>query len=209
MWAGKALFGDGKRQVRRPIARAGNAVLAASVNVNAAAISQPRPGRGERQSGSGPLPHSCRPPCGARAVNFRRSGRRWPGAVFGGLKNGRLGKARGCPGRCQPRRAGGAADRRGLCLGNVHFGPFRLVSRPASGLLAGMCARAAARVCRGFRSRGGKCAFAASFCGLLPVRAALAGWDAGRLDRKSTRLNSSHQTISYAVFCLKKKKMKK
>src|SRR5258708_11146974 len=29
---------------------------------------------------------------------------------------------------------------------------------------------------------------------------------AGDLDRKSTRLNSSHQIISYAVFCLKKKK---
>src|SRR2546427_6338188 len=28
----------------------------------------------------------------------------------------------------------------------------------------------------------------------------------GRLDRKSTRLNSSHSQISYAVFCLKKKK---
>src|SRR5215216_7465962 len=28
----------------------------------------------------------------------------------------------------------------------------------------------------------------------------------GRRDRKSTRLNSSHQIISYAVFCLKKKK---
>src|SRR5258708_25476356 len=27
-------------------------------------------------------------------------------------------------------------------------------------------------------------------------------------DRKSTRLNSSHQIISYAVFCLKKKKVK-
>src|SRR5438094_3849224 len=27
-------------------------------------------------------------------------------------------------------------------------------------------------------------------------------------DRKSTRLNSSHRTISYAVFCLKKKKKK-
>src|SRR5688572_31993662 len=27
----------------------------------------------------------------------------------------------------------------------------------------------------------------------------------GRLDRKSTRLNSSHSQISYAVFCLKKK----
>src|SRR5690554_7203986 len=29
-----------------------------------------------------------------------------------------------------------------------------------------------------------------------------------RLDRKSTRLNSSHVRISYAVFCLKKKKKK-
>src|SRR5690242_21682489 len=28
----------------------------------------------------------------------------------------------------------------------------------------------------------------------------------GALDRKSTRLNSSHMSISYAVFCLKKKK---
>src|SRR5207244_6182392 len=28
-----------------------------------------------------------------------------------------------------------------------------------------------------------------------------------KADRKSTRLNSSHQIISYAVFCLKKKKM--
>src|SRR2546422_3498660 len=34
----------------------------------------------------------------------------------------------------------------------------------------------------------------------LEVRAAAAG------DRKSTRLNSSHGYISYAVFCLKKKK---
>src|SRR5690242_21643596 len=30
-----------------------------------------------------------------------------------------------------------------------------------------------------------------------------------RPDRKSTRLNSSHMSISYAVFCLKKKKKKK
>src|SRR5947208_11057889 len=28
-------------------------------------------------------------------------------------------------------------------------------------------------------------------------------WDEQALDRKSTRLNSSHQIISYAVFCLK------
>src|SRR5438552_9136680 len=33
--------------------------------------------------------------------------------------------------------------------------------------------------------------------------------DAGQVqDRKSTRLNSSHQITSYAVFCLKKKKRK-
>src|SRR5215216_7515215 len=36
-----------------------------------------------------------------------------------------------------------------------------------------------------------------------PARAARR---ARRPDRKSTRLNSSHQIISYAVFCLKKKK---
>src|SRR5688572_31761042 len=35
---------------------------------------------------------------------------------------------------------------------------------------------------------------------LMPIFA----WNA--LDRKSTRLNSSHSQISYAVFCLKKKK---
>src|SRR2546430_13151625 len=35
-------------------------------------------------------------------------------------------------------------------------------------------------------------------------------WRARRAaDRKSTRLNSSHSQISYAVFCLKKKKKKK
>src|SRR5690606_41276021 len=31
--------------------------------------------------------------------------------------------------------------------------------------------------------------------------------DQGKIDRKSTRLNSSHVKISYAVFCLKKKKI--
>src|SRR5256885_17064742 len=40
--------------------------------------------------------------------------------------------------------------------------------------------------------------FARALHGLRPV--------GERLDRKSTRLNSSHLVISYAVFCLKKKK---
>src|SRR2546426_4134669 len=42
------------------------------------------------------------------------------------------------------------------------------------------------------------------------LRLELAGAEAMTLaDRKSTRLNSSHLVISYAVFCLKKKKKKK
>src|SRR5690349_23787696 len=47
----------------------------------------------------------------------------------------------------------------------------------------------------------------------LPIAAkpAIKRTDIGKiaLDRKSTRLNSSHVEISYAVFCLKKKKKKK
>src|SRR5207248_3677195 len=34
-------------------------------------------------------------------------------------------------------------------------------------------------------------------------------WKWPTRDRKSTRLNSSHRTISYAVFCLKKKKIQR
>src|SRR5690242_21333797 len=37
-------------------------------------------------------------------------------------------------------------------------------------------------------------------------RAGTASAQPGGKDRKSTRLNSSHMSISYAVFCLKKKK---
>src|SRR5262245_64843094 len=45
-------------------------------------------------------------------------------------------------------------------------------------------------------------------CGTVITGFAPATPDAGR-DRKSTRLNSSHLGISYAVFCLKKKKKRK
>src|SRR5262245_62413910 len=60
-----------------------------------------------------------------------------------------------------------------------------------------------------FRSppRGAGCAR-----GGPPRRAPPAGRESGPTapaDRKSTRLNSSHLGISYAVFCLKKKKKKK
>src|SRR2546422_2254580 len=43
--------------------------------------------------------------------------------------------------------------------------------------------------------------------GLTPAPEAVAASDRVRLDRKSTRLNSSHGYISYAVFCLKKKQI--
>src|SRR3712207_7296772 len=42
----------------------------------------------------------------------------------------------------------------------------------------------------------------------VPISAILFGGRRKTTDRKSTRLNSSHANISYAVFCLKKKKKK-
>src|SRR2546430_8533020 len=46
---------------------------------------------------------------------------------------------------------------------------------------------------------------AQDFSRLLHARGDLLCGDMVQLDRKSTRLNSSHSQISYAVFCLKKK----
>src|SRR3712207_8726755 len=50
---------------------------------------------------------------------------------------------------------------------------------------------------------GADAAMVTSYC---PDGAAAAQLVLGAKDRKSTRLNSSHANISYAVFCLKKKK---
>src|SRR5690625_6068078 len=44
--------------------------------------------------------------------------------------------------------------------------------------------------------------------GNLPAGTLVQCDDEGKVDRKSTRLNSSHVSISYAVFCLKKYKKK-
>src|SRR5256885_12600647 len=51
-----------------------------------------------------------------------------------------------------------------------------------------------------FRSRPQAFTVTVAPCGLCCTAFSI------RLDRKSTRLNSSHLVISYAVFCLKKKK---
>src|SRR2546430_10141472 len=45
-----------------------------------------------------------------------------------------------------------------------------------------------------------------NFVGAEAAAERLRGTEAWHKDRKSTRLNSSHSQISYAVFCLKKKK---
>src|SRR2546430_10000077 len=56
-----------------------------------------------------------------------------------------------------------------------------------------------------FRSRlGGDAIQPASQ--VLPIELRQLALDHHEQDRKSTRLNSSHSQISYAVFCLKKKK---
>src|SRR5688572_32674578 len=63
------------------------------------------------------------------------------------------------------------------------------------------------RVCGGLQDNG-------SWCGPSRRRGVITnaqwynvgGGDGFGTDRKSTRLNSSHSQISYAVFCLKKKK---
>src|SRR5258708_24918040 len=63
-----------------------------------------------------------------------------------------------------------------------------------------------------FRSR--MSARRSASCGQALTQAGPPGWSTQRShlvarDRKSTRLNSSHQIISYAVFCLKKKKQER
>src|SRR2546430_7842137 len=63
-----------------------------------------------------------------------------------------------------------------------------------------------------FRSRDRGCvvrgAVRSRVARFLPPRLDDPGLADRRQDRKSTRLNSSHSQISYAVFCLKKKKNK-
>src|SRR5438034_4839770 len=58
-----------------------------------------------------------------------------------------------------------------------------------------------------FRSAPGFPKQKAEFSNRNPARLAACRYES--IDRKSTRLNSSHTVISYAVFCLKKKKEQK
>src|SRR5258708_30569258 len=59
---------------------------------------------------------------------------------------------------------------------------------------------------RGFKKRLAERVGHFGDAGQRAFQVQVAGVDETKRDRKSTRLNSSHQIISYAVFCLKKKK---
>src|SRR5262245_63444037 len=76
------------------------------------------------------------------------------------------------------------------------------VGRPAAGPGVGVGGRARRAVAE-LRGDGG---IAAGDGGPGGGSGGPGGRDGGGEDRKSTRLNSSHLGISYAVFCLKKKK---
>src|SRR5204863_9630731 len=57
-----------------------------------------------------------------------------------------------------------------------------------------------------FNTADGSAALASNTTGIWNTATGQAAEPSAVLDRKSTRLNSSHVEISYAVFCLKKKK---
>src|SRR3712207_8797950 len=78
--------------------------------------------------------------------------------------------------------------------------PYTTLFRSLGGALAQLHVEGGARPLRPEGGAGG----APPTAGRLGRRRRL-----HRLDRKSTRLNSSHANISYAVFCLKKKKINK
>src|SRR5206468_11559843 len=86
--------------------------------------------------------------------------------------------------------------------------PIFLVSRADRGLLVSAAGGAPVRAPGFDRATlvgpGGRFAIASGYPAAVGVHAAH-GALVATLDRKSTRLNSSHDQISYAVFCLKKK----
>src|SRR2546430_6602825 len=86
-------------------------------------------------------------------------------------------------------------------LALVFFFFFLMIRRPPRSTLFPYTTLFRSRRRPGSRHPGGRGRPAAAAPGAL----GRAG-QVGRRDRKSTRLNSSHSQISYAVFCLKKKK---
>src|SRR5256886_12476295 len=73
-------------------------------------------------------------------------------------------------------------------------------------LLAGLLALPTSASLAQWAAVAGRVTDSASHHPLVSAQVYVGGTTLRTLDRKSTRLNSSHSQISYAVFCLKKKK---
>src|SRR5688572_33290153 len=90
----------------------------------------------------------------------------------------------------------------------IYFFFLRIRRPPRSTLFPYTTLFRSEREMGGLRAAIGRGAPAADVAGRIERLQALFGAAETALDRKSTRLNSSHSQISYAVFCLKKKKNK-
>src|SRR5256885_13317020 len=82
----------------------------------------------------------------------------------------------------------------------------RAIEAIAARLVVGACTGVVAATALAAGVAFGAAFVRAGLGSLTTAACAAATVGLGGLDRKSTRLNSSHLVISYAVFCLKKKK---
>src|SRR5256886_15781318 len=99
---------------------------------------------------------------------------------------------------------GGAPDRSAASGGRAALGPRH------DGGRMGVARRLARRdVDRGSAAHGRAAASGEVWTASATRQASASAWAPAAPDRKSTRLNSSHSQISYAVFCLKKKNTNK
>src|SRR2546427_3593091 len=93
-------------------------------------------------------------------------------------------------------------------LDRFTYADLRSMAEHVAGFLAAHGSSGASRL-----GRGDGCAiladndarWCAAYLGVLQLGCVAVPLDTAYKDRKSTRLNSSHSQISYAVFCLKKK----
>src|SRR5207244_7828722 len=95
---------------------------------------------------------------------------------------------------------------------SVESNRFVLMPRLTAASVSLACLATSTRSCKRvtstramFMARSSEVAFPVSLADSIAAATSTRATTARR-DRKSTRLNSSHQIISYAVFCLKKKK---
>src|SRR5690625_3358838 len=105
---------------------------------------------------------------------------------------------------------------------NIKSGPISRISafwveESSGNEIVSPCAKphATASICSPIQANGSSETYRSSLvigsalARLIAIESRLRWESSASLDRKSTRLNSSHVAISYAVFCLKKKKKTK